>query len=100
MEGVIIDSRPILYKNRLKLILKIKTVTGMIFDIALSDIITDVLIPFDLLVGNKKHVTIDILGSVEKIQKRLLRYRKVEVLAVEGGIAVLFPSWKDIIILS
>jgi hypothetical protein len=96
MRGVVVDVRPIVMGEKLRVSARIDTSSGGPVEAYLPDRETAALLPRTLLVGDQRQAPTRLLGTARPILRRFVVGRRVRLWEHEGVNYFAFLSWRDV----
>ena len=96
MKGVIVDVRPVLSGQRLRVVARVRTEECGPVDAYLPDREVAAFLPRSLLVGESRAVPRDLLGTIAPILRRFVAGRQVRLWQYESATYFSFPSWRSV----
>lgn len=96
MNGTIVDIKPVVEVDRLRIITRIREENGRIFNACLPDRELSAILPRFILLGRCGTAPGDLLDTIASIIRKAVRGRKVRYWEYRDTVYVSFLSWRSV----
>jgi hypothetical protein len=96
MRGVIVEVRPILKKQKLRILAKVKTPDGGRIQAYLPDREVSAILPRGVLIGEERQVPRELLATIAPIVRRLVGGRSIRLWEYEDTYFFSFLPWQQV----